>query len=1253
MFSSQATNSPSKVSVPSRKQRNQPSGRVHDIEFATEISTSLLGQVRQLQALLSEREQTLKDVTLDKSRLELEAEGFTQRLRALDESEQRYKDENWSLETQNHELDAAAKESSAREDRLTSTINALSSEKNQMQRELDDVKQTNDRLMEDNTAAQKSHDSEIHLLRRNISLGDGERTSLQQKIDELTSQNQELAKAVTANPRQRELGPAWDVQQEEDDDSADDKTPENSPPPSPNKQTPRHNHLESETLKSSLHHAHRMIQNLKNNIHREKTEKLELKRMLQDARDEVEQRRTDPSAAAPSKRQKAKADNFKKPPRPEKLGVDRKEVTRVDVDEPDWEDQTGDASPTREQPSRSGRSGMESASDAYQTANEADDDFETANEREITTESEGFQTGAESLAESSDELTETEDRPHRVGPVRSMKRPSALATAKAGDRGSFASTASTSADEADYAAVHTPVQTQPARYRLKMNRSSRNNNSFDAASESPRYSPAGFSSPPQRTASGGQSLFAELGEAASEGESDFGTPGPDSQVTSPTTQRGFDSSQAFNSAPPIRQVLMVDSATMTDPWEPAVPSAASSQGTPVAGGQEQTAVVPTTEEDRDVDTEFVDSGTQYTPTKSPSPAKNGPVAVLDTPPKMAWDKVDDNKDRPDTADSDSQHRAPPVPSEPLELQLSSIFSELTSPVSPQSPARAAESQPELTTSAVQSLTTEPVAARPYAPTSATSTQLLELSTLHTQDTRPVTSVVTRPSQTPIHIDPLRSNPTRGDASKPAVNTVSAETQTDKRVQPSDEVSRGSAVNAANALSSRQSTEGVAQTILTGSQIDQLLAARPPSSSHKQYPRAVVDPADSPSATPKAKQVSSVPTMRPGSAGSQRSQSVSHPPLPADHKQTIAAATQKASSESKPGTMGPPLAPASAYRTNASNRPHTPSEKGVPRNGAETRTQNRHPSRMSQRSSVSSFASELDDRFNMERPEYAFEQGTDPRMIQAITQTMIGEFLWKYTRKAGRPEMSNTRHLRYFWVHPYTRTLYWSAHDPQAAGKKQQKAKSVPIEAVRMVTDDNPYPPGLHRKSLEIVTPARVVKFTAGTSQRHETWFNALSYLLLRADDEAGAQEAHDDNAGEFDPYRRADSRTSVASRNNRAAHTLSKTYVQDTVRARQTTTPSLKSPSQSSSRQDSRPREQGSLSRLSNLFRASPVRGTLTGRRSRQAGLRESMDSESEASHDSAEDLRRVMQKQEQGADRVENVRACCDGKFFLVTFIF
>jgi hypothetical protein len=73
-----------------------PSNRVHDIEFATEIATSLLSQVRHLQALVQElraENKALKAVDIEKSRLEIEVEGPTQRLRALDESEQSYKDE--------------------------------------------------------------------------------------------------------------------------------------------------------------------------------------------------------------------------------------------------------------------------------------------------------------------------------------------------------------------------------------------------------------------------------------------------------------------------------------------------------------------------------------------------------------------------------------------------------------------------------------------------------------------------------------------------------------------------------------------------------------------------------------------------------------------------------------------------------------------------------------------------------------------------------------------------------------------------------------------------------------------------------------------------------------------------------------------------------------------------------------------------------------------------------------------------------
>jgi hypothetical protein len=66
--------------------------------------------------------------------------------------------------------------------------------------------------------------------------------------------------------------------------------------------------------------------------------------------------------------------------------------------------------------------------------------------------------------------------------------------------------------------------------------------------------------------------------------------------------------------------------------------------------------------------------------------------------------------------------------------------------------------------------------------------------------------------------------------------------------------------------------------------------------------------------------------------------------------------------------------------------------------------------------------------------------TDPNMINLITQTMIGDFLWKYTRKAVGGGMSERRHQRYFWIHPFTRTLYWSTAAPGLDGG-QAKAKT--------------------------------------------------------------------------------------------------------------------------------------------------------------------------------------------------------------------
>ena len=135
-----------------------------------------------------------------------------------------------------------------------------------------------------------------------------------------------------------------------------------------------------------------------------------------------------------------------------------------------------------------------------------------------------------------------------------------------------------------------------------------------------------------------------------------------------------------------------------------------------------------------------------------------------------------------------------------------------------------------------------------------------------------------------------------------------------------------------------------------------------------------------------------PPRRPASAGSIRNKAVAGaPPLPPDHNQKIAKAAQQApgtpNAQSAAGTMGPPLLPASAY----THRPKTPGdrpvyERGVSRDSTtprpirtrDSRTQLAGQSdRVSHRTSVSSFASELDERFNITRGQIMYPTDVEP------------------------------------------------------------------------------------------------------------------------------------------------------------------------------------------------------------------------------------------------------------------------------------
>ena len=1549
VLTGQARESPTKVSAPSRKQRNQPSNRVHDIEFATEISTSLLAQVRQLQSALAEKDDALKDTASAKAQLEAEAAGMVQRIKHMDDNEQRYKDENWNLETKLQDMEAGHREITDKHDRLTQNLKATQSEKSAAQRELEDLRVSHERLSDEHETVKRQQEADLNGLRRDATSHQSDKQILQKKVEELTAQNTELARAVSSHWNQQSLAPVNDYISAGEDNGDDDVTPDHSEPASPVKGTPRHGMLESETLKSSLNHAHRMIQNLKNNIHREKTEKIELKRMLQDARDELESRRGEAGGVGANMAKKRKGESdaakFKKPARPDRLGANRSSTTEILEDEPDWEDHDGERTPSKSRFApvagaavlgAAGGAAFDHESFGDEEA-ESTDAFETANERDLTTENEAFETGNEDLvADDSDDLTETEGGLARSGTIRG-KGVSPLTTtrpASAAHRPSFLSTASDEEEEE----VRTPVTNQAPKYRLRLSRGNnrRPGRVSDLVSDGPGFdSPASSNGTPQPA---GQSLGDELD--AMDDDSQEGTPSrfsedaaaatPDTQrhasvepesqydaeagreiedeehepvISSPTAspeQRHPEGEQAnlahqANAAMlahefAIHKPDMVDAGVMTEPWEPETRAAAEQTpqkqsltdrageivGGALAGfglgrlrlgkqpGDDETAVQPGAEavsepgvdsaKDAIVPAAELQPSEQTVQSREPDVIsavgqRHQPNEDVARDPHVVSPPLDEPKSLSrfvaeplQAAKETTTHREPPV----AVFQHSAIMSQETIPVSPPSvldveklPERnalqdvaaaaaspevplaaaaplavhAAEQKQDFAFSPLESQDFEPsipkeAAPRPIVPrrssrrldelyaADAPAFDPRDLSTTAipgTDSSRPGTSFFSAVAPPPLTRSRSRSMPasqrsqrdaTDGSLIEPRVfggvrnksggipMLVFGDDEDDDVPEPSKaasfkassfdstpfqitpientpfegmpflsaplqpppnerSISTESMIPVTKPLQVRRHmTDEGSQTAMSGDEIDDMMRnksrttsmtssvtdagvspvrfALPAGSEQRRSVDGAASGRSSPLRAPR----------RPASVGSMRNKAAAGvpPPLPENFTAKIVAAQKIPGMPegAMAGSMGPPSMPASAYRQ---GRPKTPADRAVDRSMSrdgttprpvrprDSRNQMQGSSVVSRRTSVSSFASELDERFNITRGERMYPSdvppATDPRMIQAITQTMIGEYLWKYTRKAGRSETSTTRHRRFFWVHPYTRTLYWSEQDPSTAGRNMLKAKSVAIEAVRVITDDNTYPPGLHRKSLVVVTPGREIVFTAPTGQRHETWFNALSYLLLRTEqekEEAGDtinQEDIDEfNPGGFSLMRsisrmtgrgesmRRQSRQTLNSSNSRTMRTSSPqkrgeaggSLAQRQSAAAQRTT-GMPPPAQptldpkaapaaaeagTTASRTSTMRDTGSMSgRLSSLtsrFRpSSSTRGsfsTATTRRGRSSMSLRHRRSSAEPSEiydasvvgESAEDLRAVIERQEREADRLENVRACCDG---------
>ncbi|KAI7867844.1 meiotic cell cortex C-terminal pleckstrin homology-domain-containing protein [Spinellus fusiger] len=110
----------------------------------------------------------------------------------------------------------------------------------------------------------------------------------------------------------------------------------------------------------------------------------------------------------------------------------------------------------------------------------------------------------------------------------------------------------------------------------------------------------------------------------------------------------------------------------------------------------------------------------------------------------------------------------------------------------------------------------------------------------------------------------------------------------------------------------------------------------------------------------------------------------------------------------------------------------------------------------------------------------------------ITRTMMGDWMFKYTRKLVGQGISEKKHRRFFWLHPYNMLLYWSTQEP---GKQigVSDAKSVLIESFR--TDSISKSQKKEPPSITIVTSTRTLKIQCLNHETHAVWIKSLYCLL--------------------------------------------------------------------------------------------------------------------------------------------------------------
>ncbi|KAJ1935912.1 hypothetical protein FBU59_005230 [Linderina macrospora] len=118
--------------------------------------------------------------------------------------------------------------------------------------------------------------------------------------------------------------------------------------------------------------------------------------------------------------------------------------------------------------------------------------------------------------------------------------------------------------------------------------------------------------------------------------------------------------------------------------------------------------------------------------------------------------------------------------------------------------------------------------------------------------------------------------------------------------------------------------------------------------------------------------------------------------------------------------------------------------------------------------------------------------------------MVGTYMWKYTSTRFKATGSHERrHMRYFWILPYAKTLYWGKEPMSTSMTLSRSARvsgsrSVYMRDIRIVPDQ--HDSGSHDEPqycIIVTTNHREVKIKATSQADHDMWYMAMAYLQNR------------------------------------------------------------------------------------------------------------------------------------------------------------